>query len=73
MYVYIYMYIHTHIHIYVNIGDIRDPFEIPVGEGGPQITNHIKDTIQNKIDLILLGVALVCFTVLSCVLLMYYR
>mmetsp|Transcript_10692 Transcript_10692/g.10338 ORF Transcript_10692/g.10338 Transcript_10692/m.10338 type:complete len:234 (+) Transcript_10692:350-1051(+) len=55
------------------LGEIRDPFEIPMDEDGASVTNHIKDTVQNQIDLILLGVAIACLAVLSCVLMMYYR
>ncbi len=54
------------------VGDVREPVEIP-NEGGTVIINHIQETLKNREDYLLLGVAIASLSCMLCMACFYIR
>ncbi len=54
------------------VGEVREPIEVP-NEGGAQIINHIQESLKNREDYFLLGVAIASLSCMACMCCLYIR
>jgi hypothetical protein len=54
------------------VGDVRDPVDIP-NEGGAEFINHIHESLKNREDYLLLGVAIASLSCMLCMCCLYIR
>lgn len=54
------------------VGDVRDPISVP-NEGGSEIIVHIQESLKNREDYLLLGVAIASLSCMMCACCLYLR